>query len=173
MIAKEGFRVYGIDLSSKAIELGKLMLKKWNVKAELKIGNMCEIQYNDNFFDVNVDIFSSYCLIEKNFKICISEVARTLKSGGKFFSYTPSTNSDAFKNYLPAKKLDDYTLDGIKRKTSPYYKNYYPFRFISPSKYREILEDLGFKVTYLEVVSRTYRNMKEKFEFVTIVGEKK
>ena len=89
MIAKEGFRVYGIDLSSKAIELGKLMLKKWNVKAELKIGNMCEIQYNDNFFDVIVDIFSSYCLIEKNFKICISEVARTLKSGGKFFSYTP------------------------------------------------------------------------------------
>ena len=172
MIAKEGFRVYGIDLSSKAIELGKLMLKKWNVKAELKIGNMCEIQYNDNFFDVNVDIFSSYCLIEKNFKICISEVARTLKSGGKFFSYTPSTNSDAFKNYLPAKKLDDYTLDGIKRKTSPYYKNYYPFRFISPSKYREILEDQGFKVTYIEVVSRTYRNMKEKFEFVIIEAEK-
>lgn len=61
---------------------------------------------------------------------------------------------------------------GIKRETSPFFRNDYPFRFIFPEHYNELLVERGFVITYLETISRTYRKMQEKFEFVTIVGEK-
>lgn len=172
MLAKEGFQSYGIDISEEVIKLAKTVLNRWNVKVDLKVGNMCELLYEDQFFDLVLDVFSSYCLCEDDFKLCLNEVIRVLKKGGKFFSYSPSTNSDAFKNYKPSRKIDKYTLDGIKRETSPFYNNNYPFRFISPAGYKKLLTDFGLKVSYLETVSRTYRNMEEKFEFVVIVGEK-
>src|SRR3989344_3258077 len=73
---------------------------------------------------------------------------------------------------VPFEKLGPYTLDGIKRKNSPYFGNNFPFSFISPSAYKKVLEEKGFKTVYLETVSRTYRGPKEKFEFVVVVGKK-
>lgn len=172
-IAKEGFGAYGIDLSPKAIDLCRQMMDHWGVPAELKVADMTEIPYGNKTFDAVVDIFSSFCLSEEEFLTCLDEVKRVLKKKGKFFSYSPSTNSDTFKDYLPSKKIDAYTLDGIKRKSSPYYGNDYLFRFIPPLRYRNILRENGFTVTYLEIVSRTFNNTKEYVEFVTIVGEKK
>lgn len=172
MVAKEGFDAYGIDLSQQAIELGKIMLNNWNVKADLKVGNITNLPYPDNSMDVICDIFSSYCLCVEDFYKCVREICRVLKEGGRFFSYSPSTNSGAFKNYKPAKKIDKFTLNGIKRKNSPYYGNNYTFRFISPKDYNKMLEGTGLKVEYLEVISKSYNHMKEIFEFVTIVGKK-
>ncbi|MBU1055042.1 MAG: class I SAM-dependent methyltransferase [Proteobacteria bacterium] len=172
MIAKEGFDAYGIDLSSEGVYLGRKMLECWGVEAQLDLGTMSELPYETNFFDVVVDVFSSYCLCEEELHRCISEISRVLKPGGNFFSYTPGAKSDAFINPFPANKIDDWTLDGIRREDSPYYGNFYPFRFIAPQNYKTLLEKNGFKVSYLETVSRTYNNMQEYFEFVTIVGEK-
>ena len=39
-----------------------------------------------------------------------------LKPGGRFFSYIPGAKSDALINYAPAKKIDDWTLDGLEGK---------------------------------------------------------
>lgn len=172
MIAKEGFDSYGIDISKKAIELGGAMLDRWGVKADLTVGDMIKLPYRDNFFNVVVDVFSAYCLDLKKFDSCLNEMKRVLKTGGIFFSYAPSINSDAFKNYKPAKKIDIHTLNGIKRKGSPYFGNNYPFRFTDPLQYKKILEEKGFKISYLETVSRTYHYMNEIFEFVVIVGKK-
>ena len=96
-----------------------------------------------------------------------------LKPGGKFFSYTPGAKSDDFIDYAPAKKIDDWTLDGIKREDSSYYGNFYPFRFVTHHHYKALLEEKGFIVEYLETVGRTSRDMQEYFEFVTLVGEKR
>ncbi|MFX1383447.1 MAG: class I SAM-dependent methyltransferase [Promethearchaeota archaeon] len=172
MIAKEGFQAYGIDFSEDAINLSKNILNKHKVEVDIKTGNICELPYNENEFDAVIDVFTSYCLIEKDFLRALDEIYRVLKIGGKFFSYTPSTNSDAFLNHM-SKKIDDYTLDGIKRKTSPFYGNDYPFRFISPERYVELLNNFNFEVTYLETLTRTYNKLKENFQFVIIVGKKK
>lgn len=172
MVAKEGFKTYGIDISKRAIELGQLMLDHWKVRANLTVGDITELPYKNDFFDVVFDVVSIYCLPQKQFNICLDEVRRVLKPKGKFFSYSPSTNSDAFKNYKPSKKIDEFTLNGIKRKDSPYFGNDFPFRFINPEDYKRILEEKGFIIKYLERVSRTYHQMKENFEFVTVVGEK-
>lgn len=174
MLAKEGFGTWGIDISEEAIKLGKEMLKHWGVGGQVRLykGDMANPPFRNNFFDVVFDILSIHCLNIDSFKNCLHEVRRILKHNGYFFSYAISTNSDAFRNFKPAKKINAFTLDGIKRKNSPYYGNNYPTRFISPESYKKLLTEMGFKVVYLETISRTSRHMKEKFEYISIIGKK-
>lgn len=170
MIASEGFETHGVDFSETSLELGDLMLRHWGVSAKLCKSDMCDLQYPDECFDCVIDVFSSYCLCEVDFHACLNEVQRVLRPGGVFFSYTPSTASHAFLNYAPSTKIDDWTLDGIRRSTSPYFGNHYPFRFITPEHYAGLLEERGFKIESLETVGRTYNYRSEYFEFVTISG---
>lgn len=100
------------------------------------------------------------------------EIARSLRPGGRFFTYTPSKASDAFKNPRPAKKLDTSTLNGIHRKTSPFSGNLYPFRFTTGAELRKALKSRGLRIVYDEIVGRTYRGGREYFEFVVMAVEK-
>ena len=166
VVAREGFNAYGIDLSTAAIELGDQMLNEWDVSANLKIGSMTDLPYDDDFFDVVLDVFASYCLNEGDISLCLGEVARVLKPKGKFFSYVPSKLSDVFQDNSPAEMLDPSTLRGIYREGAPFEGNHYPFRFVYPGEYKEILTNAGFEVTYLETVTRTYHQREEGFQFV-------
>jgi SAM-dependent methyltransferase len=134
MIAREGFDAYGIDLSQEGLALCEQMLRKWGTTARIEQGDMTAIDYEGGFFDVVVDVFSSYCVPGKEFDRFLDEVSRIMKSGGRFFSYHPSKNSDAFREPGPARLIDASTLDGIRRPTSPYYPQGYPFRFIHPDE---------------------------------------
>jgi len=175
MIKREGFDAYGLDLSSQAIELGKQMLDRWNCGAggvDLQVGSMTDLPYQDESFDVIVDVFSSNCLNESDFKTCLSEVNSVLKKGGRFFTYTPGKRSDAFLNHHPAKLLDSSTLSGIYRDDSPFEGNHYPFRFVHPEDHKRTIEKHGFSVEYLETVQRSYYGQQELFEHVVIEGVK-
>jgi len=173
MVAKEGFTTHGIGLSGSAIRLGKEMLDKWGVVADLRIGQMTELPYENESFDAVLDVLSGYCLDEKDFHTCLWEIVRVLKPGGRFFSYTPGKGSDAFQHHSPAKMIDASTLNGIHRNDSPYFGNYFPFRFVHPKELRQAVEDNGLEVRYLETVHRTYFNRRETFEYVVMVAEKK
>ena len=59
MIAREGFEAHGIDLSAEGLALCNQMLSKWGTVANLKQGNMAALD-DDGFFDVVIDVFSSY-----------------------------------------------------------------------------------------------------------------
>lgn len=168
MISREGFSAYGLDISPEAKKLGEKMLEKWGCNAELKVGSMVKLPWGDATFDAVVDIFSSYCLDEYDFKQCIKEVVRVLKPGGRFFSYTPGKKSDAFMSHWPSKMIDGSTLNGIYRDGSPFAGNHYPFRFIHTKDYQRILEENGFTVSYLETVTRTYSRQSESFEHVVV-----
>jgi ubiquinone/menaquinone biosynthesis C-methylase UbiE len=168
MVAKEGFDAYGIDFSPHAIKLGKKMLKKWNVKAHLNVANMLHLPFNDNFFEVVLDVFSANCLVLKDYEIFVSEVSRVLKPGGLFFTYTPSVNSDAFKNIGNARKLDKFTLNGIHRKSAPFYGHFHPFRFDSLSELKKVYLKYGLNIRYAEKITRTYNGGKEKFQHLSI-----
>jgi SAM-dependent methyltransferase len=174
-IAHEGFDTYGIELSAEGVSLCHNMMDLWGKKATLAVGDMCNLPYEDNFFDAIVDVFSAYCLDEKMFAKYLEGVGRVLKPGGKYFSYTPSKNSDAFKNYAPATLLDNSTLSGIHRETSPFYGNKYPFRFIAPDEHAAAMAAIGsarMKTAYNETVGRTYRHGTEYFEFSVLVARK-
>ena len=172
MIARENFDTYGLDLSDEALLLGQKMLAHWQVEANLKQGSFLELPYEDNSFDVVVDVFSMNCVNHDGFLTAIKEVCRVLKKGGMFFSYTPSQNSDAFKNYEPAKKIDDFTLNGIYRESSPFSGNHYPFHFWENASYRDALIDAGFSVDYLETVRRSYYQGQDNFEHIVVYARK-
>lgn len=101
-IAREGFDTYGIDLAPEGINLCRQMLESWGCTATLQAGDMTDLPYQSGFFDAVVDVFSCNCLPVKDFTRYLEGVARVLKQGGKYFSYTPSKNSDVFKEAAPA-----------------------------------------------------------------------
>ena len=175
-IAREGFDTYGVDLAAEGITLCHQMLEAWGCTATLSTGDMADLPYQSGFFDAVIDVFSSYCLPEKEFARYFDGVARVLKPGGKYFSYTPSKNSDVFKEAVASDKIDPSTLNGIRRPTAPFYGNLYPFRFTSGDEYADMLSKAGhggFEVTYNETVGLTYRNGEEYFEFAVIQADKK
>jgi ubiquinone/menaquinone biosynthesis C-methylase UbiE len=172
MVAREGFDAYGIDLSDEAIRLCRLVLDSWGVTAALTTGSMSDLPYSSGMFDAVADVFSANCLTEAEFASCLDEVTRVTKPGGYFFSFSPSKNSDAFKNFRPATKIDASTLDGIARPTSPFYGNSYHFRFISQDDYATALSERGFAITSNERIGRTYWNGTEYFECVSISARK-
>ena len=172
MIAREGFEAHGLDLSAEALELCKLMLERWQTSATLKQGSMTAIDYPDAHFDAVVDVFSANCMTEADFARFLDEMTRVLKPGGRFFSYTPSKANDSFRDPGPARFLDVSTLDGVHRKTSPFYGQAYPFRFTEPEELQALLEARGFTVPRNERIGRTYRNRAEYFEFTSLHAEK-
>ncbi|MBP9829263.1 MAG: class I SAM-dependent methyltransferase [Proteobacteria bacterium] len=172
MIAREGFNTYGIDLSEASLTLCEEMLRQYNTQAKLSAQDMSVMNFDYNTFDAVVDVFSSYCLNFKNGSGYVQNIFNILKPGGLFFSYFPSKRSDAYQYHEPAHLLDSSTLNSILRQDSPYHGQLYPFRFIHPQEYQHHLINQGFKVQYLETVSRTYNSMRETFEFVVIEAVK-
>jgi ubiquinone/menaquinone biosynthesis C-methylase UbiE len=172
MIAHEGFEAFGIDLSRRSIELGREMLNHWSVTAQLTVGSMTELPYEDGSFGVLCDIFSSNCLPIADFKKFLIEAHRVMQDGGKIMIYTPSIESDAFKNYYPAKKIDEFTLNGIYRESSPFGGNHYPFRFASAEWLIKELELVDFRVDYCEVITRSYHHRSEHFQHISLEATK-
>ena len=170
MLAHEGFETHGIELSPEGVALAKRMLDEWSVKADVKTADMTALPFSSSCFDGVVDVFSSYCLDETGFARFAAELARVLKRAGRFFSYTPSKASDAFKDPGPSKRIDTSTLDGIHRETSPYHGNLYPFRFASPEDITQTMSQNGLRISSLERIGRTYRNGQEYFEFLSYVA---
>ncbi len=173
MVAQEGFDAYGIDLSEEAIGLCRQMLASSGLKAHLQTQDMQDLAFEDHFFDVVIDVFSSYCLTRQQWGAYMRSVHRVLKPGGLFFSYFPSKRSDCFQFPGEAQMIDQDTLEGIHRQDAPFSGNTYPFRFMHPREYEKALLDMSFDVPYLEEVGRTYGRGKECFAFVVVEGVKR
>lgn len=172
MIAQEGFSTTGLDLSKESLDLCQLMLAKYGVKADLSIQDMSQTNFSNNSFDFVLDIFSSNCLNRVTGNRFIREVFRLLKPKGKFFSYFPSKRSDSFTRVGTSRYLDSDTLESILRPDAAFSGQNYPFRFLHPEEYKENLEEIGFNITYLETVGRTYNQGKEYFEFIVVEAQK-
>jgi len=172
MIAREGFDAYGIDLSQEAIRLCRRMLQSFDTRAQLQVADMAAIPFRNECFDAIVDVFSAYCFGDELFARYLDEVRRVLKPKGRYFSYTPSKRSDAFTNHAPSTLIDPSTLDGIRRESSPFHGNRYPFRFTTGEEYAAALEQRRMRLNYNEQVGRTYSDGREYFEFVVVTAEK-
>jgi len=93
--AKEGFKIYGVEGSSKAVELCTNRLNseipKW--EGEIIIGDVTELPYQDSYFDAVIDNECCSCLNFEDTKKTYLESNRVLKSNGKLFIRTFSQGS--------------------------------------------------------------------------------
>lgn len=168
MLSEKGMKTYGLDISSESLKVAAEYLADRSLSAEFIHSNMCDLSFfGDCSLDIVVDIFSSNCLDLENHYAFVNEVKRVLKPSGTYFVYTPSKSSDAFLNHQPSVLIDSCTLNGIYRETAPFCGNHYPFRFEHPSEFSSRLLDQGLQVKKLELISRTYSNMNEYFEFIS------
>jgi ubiquinone/menaquinone biosynthesis C-methylase UbiE len=172
MVAREGFAAHGIDLAPEAAHLGTRMLDFWGTSAELLTGSMEELPWPDQYFHVVFDVFSANCLDASSFARCLQEVARVLKPGGRFFTYTPSKRSNDFLNPGPSRMIDPCTLEGIRRADAVFAGNHYPFRFSHPQELTEKLREVDLTVEYSETLGRTYDGGRDYFEFVIVEASK-
>lgn len=171
-VIENKFNVYGIDLSKESIKLSNIRLTNLGLKANLLAAD-CLLE-NFGFttnFDAVIDVFSMCCLNTDEFKKLLTNVYNSLNNNGLFYSFFPSKNSQAFTNHYPSMLIDDSTLNGIYRKDSPYYGNFYNFRFMYPYEYKTLLEDNGFEVIELNTITRNH-DMKETFEHISITAKK-
>ncbi|OFZ80467.1 MAG: hypothetical protein A2583_14280 [Bdellovibrionales bacterium RIFOXYD1_FULL_53_11] len=172
MLGREGFSVSGLDISPKALELARKTLGKWQTDAELKAGSMTEMPFEDGCFEAIVDVLASFSLLKAEFDLYLNEVTRCLRPGGRFFIFTLSTGSDAFKNYSPATLIEPCTLDGIYRKDSPYYGCFYPHRFSEVGELEAVLSHHGLVARSSELISRTYNRRSEMFQYIAADAQK-
>jgi ubiquinone/menaquinone biosynthesis C-methylase UbiE len=105
-LAKMGFDVHGIDISPTAISWAQEKAKERNIKAEFRVGNVVDLPYPDDFFDIVVDAHCGHCIIGEDRKLFFSEAFRVLRCGGLFIVMTmcadPSDKrySDPISRYM-------------------------------------------------------------------------
>lgn len=92
-LAREGFEVYGSDISETGLEYARRWLEQERLQAELKQSDMISIPYPDGFFDALISIFVIYHTTLDNMKRVIAEIHRVLRSGGLAFLTFPSKRS--------------------------------------------------------------------------------
>lgn len=172
MVAREGFSAHGIDLAPEAADLGAQMLASWGTSANLETGSMDDLPWPDESFHVVIDVFSANCLDSTSFAKCLREITRVLKSGGIFFTHTPSKRSDDFLYPGPSAMIDSNTLSGIHRDDAVFAGNHYPFRFSHPRELTQQLNEVGLTVEYMETLSRTYNSGQDHFEFIIAEASK-
>lgn len=80
-LSRTGFEVFGIDISSTAIEWGKQRNITENTNVCFETGNVLDLKYNDNTFDIALDSFCFHCITENRYKF-LSESFRVLKKDG-------------------------------------------------------------------------------------------
>lgn len=84
-LAKKGFNVCGIDISSKSLSITQNWLKQKRLHAELKKASVTEIPYPDKYFDVVICLGILDHILTQDVKKGIQEIERVLKPQGILF----------------------------------------------------------------------------------------
>ena len=112
-LAKHGFTVYGFDSSKTAIKLARELLKREDLRADLRIWDMLKkFPYPSSFFDAVISIQVIHHGTSNQVKRVIREIERVLKEDGLIFVTVPKR---AFR------KRGEYYFSIPK---SPFYSNF-------------------------------------------------
>jgi ubiquinone/menaquinone biosynthesis C-methylase UbiE len=86
--AEEGYKGYGIDMSSSAIEYGKRNLARRGLDADVRVGDISALPWADSSFDIVLDRGALTQNDYGHIEAVLAEVLRVLKPGGKMFCFT-------------------------------------------------------------------------------------
>lgn len=90
---RNGMDAYGIDISPTAIKNATAFLKHEGYEPKLEVGNLNKLSYENEFFDIVVDVCSLQCNPINELPDIIKEIHRVLKPHALFFSLFRSTSS--------------------------------------------------------------------------------
>ncbi|NIM58241.1 MAG: methyltransferase domain-containing protein [Candidatus Aminicenantes bacterium] len=123
-LASKGFKVVGVDISPKAVEIAKERCKKRNVVCDYSVGDILKIK-PDKKYDFIFDRGCFHHISDKNKTKYARLVNRLLKKKGKFFLLCFSDRNPPF-----AKNLSKKDIIG-------YFSDYFNILFIKDSVHKE------------------------------------
>lgn len=92
-MAREGFKVSGIDGSPSAIKYAGERLKAEGLDVDFRVGDYTSLPWPDGFFDGAIDNVSFYANLVADWQRAVDEIHRVLKPGGLFFTRSFTTNT--------------------------------------------------------------------------------
>jgi len=123
-LASKGFKVVGVDISPKAVEIAKERCKKRNVMCDYSAGDILKIK-SDQKFDFIFDRGCFHHISNKNKPEYVRLVNRLLKKKSKFFLLCFSDRNPPFEKNLSKKDIIDY------------FSEYFNILFIKDSVHKE------------------------------------
>jgi ubiquinone/menaquinone biosynthesis C-methylase UbiE len=116
-LAKQGFKVYGLDFSKEAITLAGDRFVKAGLNAELQVGSMHDpLPFSDNFFDGIISLRTLNHGDYDKINNTIREIRRILKPGGMVF-------------------ITSLMIPGSKKRSGKTTLNAMPVRIVKPRTY--------------------------------------
>lgn len=163
--AEQGFDVSGIDISKEAIEIAKTWLAKRELKADLKVGDIEKLPFDNEHFDV---VISTEVLDHISFlksKKVMNEIRRVCVTNGYIFITLRSTEDSEFGR---GKKVDHNTFVLQKGYEKEIIQHYFDLEEI-----KDLLE--GFKVFDMEIYEQRFPSVftVDKAFLQSSKGEKK
>lgn len=153
-LAREGFSVYGIDGSKTAIKNNRKYLNDEKLNAELVIGDISSLPWQESMFDAVIDIGCILCNTIDNTKLILKEIYRVLKPNGLHFSLTAKNGCWGDKT---GQKIDSFTYNNV---TKGPFSNMGMIRFSTKANLKYLYKD--FKDIHLEYSLRTMNECRVK-----------
>ena len=100
-------KITGIDISEISIKKAKKLIEDFNYKVELLVDNCEKTKFKDNTFDI---VYGTGILHHLNITLCLDEINRILKPGGKFLFIEPlGTNPliNLYRKLTPRSRSED------------------------------------------------------------------
>ncbi len=135
LFAKHGFNSYGIDYSKTAIDLARKDAINNGVKANFKVGDILNLPYSENSFDVIHDTGCLHHLKKGDWKLYLKNILKVLRKGGYYKLFTFSTDIKFLTGQKISKKKNWIVQRG-------HYCHFFTKKEITEffSKYFEILK---------------------------------
>jgi tRNA (uracil-5-)-methyltransferase TRM9 len=83
---KEGFELYGIDISGRMLELAGKFAEKYRFHVNLALADAQQLPYHDGFFDWAIAVATFHHIEGEEARMqALTELKRVLRSGGEVF----------------------------------------------------------------------------------------
>lgn len=87
-LARAGWQVTGIDFAPKAISMAKRKIRKENILAELKVGDVSKLKTITNTFDLALDIGCFHSITQNSKQDYLNQLDRILAPSGFWLLYS-------------------------------------------------------------------------------------
>jgi len=135
---KEGFELYGIDISGKMLELAKKYAKKYNLNINLSQADARRLPFSDEYFNWAIAVAIYHHIESEEGRLqALTELKRVLKPGGEAFI----TVWNKWQPRFWFKKKDVLVPWKMKEKTL--YRYYHLFSY---GELERLLEKAGLEV---------------------------
>ncbi|MFX1329439.1 MAG: class I SAM-dependent methyltransferase [Promethearchaeota archaeon] len=109
-LSKKGFEVYGMDASSKALEIAREWLNEENLELNLILNRIeHKFPYEDSFFDAIISIQVIHHNLMKDITFTVNEISRILKPKGIIYITFPKLEGTS--------RLEEWELKEIEKGT--------------------------------------------------------